>query len=104
MSVFDPGRYQCPDEWRSRPMPTLYELALFLRGSETSFTGQLLRLMMKADPGHRARLARGFPVEAEALEAWMALEPVTFGSLLDTLTEMHNETPLSERLARRFPQ
>jgi len=35
------------------------------------WTAELLRLLAKADPGHRARLAEAFPLEAAALEAWM---------------------------------
>jgi hypothetical protein len=75
-----------PAGWRDRPMPTLHELTLFLGGSGDSFTGDLLRLMCKGDPGNRARLARAFPLEDQALRAWMATEPApTFGQLEEQL-------------------
>ena len=38
----------------------------------TSFTGDLLRLIAKADPGNRARLRAGFPKHVAAWEMWQA--------------------------------
>lgn len=46
------------------------DLALALGGSADSFTGQLLLLIAKADPGNRARLRRGFPRQVAAWETW----------------------------------
>lgn len=61
-------------------------LALFLGGSGDSFTGDLLRLMRKADPGNRARLARGFAREDTALALW----------------ELNPEPPTAEQLAAQL--
>lgn len=51
------------------------DLCLALRGDATSFTGDLLRLIAKADPGNRARLRAGFPVHVAAWEAWAGADP-----------------------------
>lgn len=62
------------------------ELALALGGSGDSFTGQLLLLVAKADPGNRARLRRGFPRQVAAWEMWMEAAPhLTAGGLADAL-------------------
>lgn len=45
-------------------------LAIYLGGSGSSFTGQLLRLIAKADTGNRHRLAQSFPTEVHAWEVW----------------------------------
>lgn len=47
-------------------------LCLLLGGSPTSFTGQLLALIAKADPGNRYRLRQGFPREVLAWELWQS--------------------------------
>jgi len=53
-----------------------------LGGDVTSFTGLLLELIAKADPGNRARLRAGFPRQVAAWEAWqMADPPLTAGQL-----------------------
>jgi hypothetical protein len=62
--------FDVPDNWLDRPMSTVDQVALFLGGSGDSFTGQLLMLFLKADPGNWSRLARAFPAEAVALRAW----------------------------------
>lgn len=49
---------------------TWHELCLALGGDVTSFTGDLLRLIAKADPGNRARLRAGFPKHVAAWEIW----------------------------------
>jgi hypothetical protein len=49
---------------------TWHELCLALGGDLTSFTGDLLRLIAKADPGNRARLRAGFPKHVAAWEMW----------------------------------
>lgn len=84
-------RFLCPEPLRDHKMPDLHNLAVMLRGSGDSFTGDLLRLMRKADPGPRQALARAFPVESRALDAWETLGTdddgsPTFGQVLDALT------------------
>jgi len=49
---------------------TWHELCLALGGDMTSFTGVLLCLIAKADPGNRARLRQGFPKHVAAWEMW----------------------------------
>ena len=61
-----------PDD---HPVDTHQDLCLALRGDTTSFTGDLLRLIAKADPGNRARLRAGFPVHVAAWEVWHAADP-----------------------------
>lgn len=42
-----------------------------LQGHGDWFTAQLMRLVLKADSGNRARLAKGFPEEVQLVErAW----------------------------------
>jgi hypothetical protein len=48
-----------------------HELCLALGGSPDSFTGLLLSLIEKADPGNLARLRAGFPRQVAAWEIWM---------------------------------
>lgn len=71
-----------PDD---HPVVTHAHLALFLGGSEDSFTGQLLHLIAKADPGNRARLRRGFPQEVAAWEMWMGNPPMTSAAMTAAL-------------------
>jgi hypothetical protein len=59
-----------PDE----QIVTRGQLALFLGGSEDSFTGLLLLLIGKADPVNRARLREAFPREVKAWNTWQATE------------------------------
>lgn len=67
-------------------LATHAHLALALGGSEDSFTGDLLRLIAKADPGNRARLRRGFPKQVAAWELWMEAAPeITAGGLASVL-------------------
>lgn len=72
------------DEWirsglpgSTEPMHGLGDLALFLGGDETSFTGRLLELIVKAQatPEHMAGLRRGFPEHVRVWETWMAMSP-----------------------------
>jgi hypothetical protein len=58
-----------PDD---HPVSTWDDLVLFLGGSPDSFTGLLLHLIAKADPGNRARLRAGFPKHVAAWEMWQA--------------------------------
>lgn len=65
----------------------LHDLAVFLGGDESSFTGHLLRLIAKADPGNRARLAGSFPREVAAWRIWQAADPQLEVRVLDVLIE-----------------
>lgn len=58
-----------PDDHK---VQTWHELCLALGGDVTSFTGHLLALIEKADPGNRARLRAGFPRHVAAWEIWAA--------------------------------
>ena len=86
-----------PQAWKDRGMPTLDELALFLGGSGTSFTGDLLRLMRKADPENRRQLERAFPREHRALTFWDLeySEPLTMGQLDEMMAISDRPRPLS---------
>jgi hypothetical protein len=73
------------------PITTYAELALALGGSEDSFTGQLLALIAKADPGNRSRLRKGFPRHVAAWELWMfggIVQSLTAGELAATLEKL----------------
>jgi hypothetical protein len=63
------------DTHEDRQMFGTGDLALFLGGSEDSFTGLLLVLMQKADPGNLARIRAGFPREVQAWETWNLMSP-----------------------------
>lgn len=65
----------------SRPADSWYELCLFLDASPTSFGGQLLSLIEKADPGNRERLRDAFPRHVAAWETWREIAPCTWGEL-----------------------
>lgn len=67
------------------PIPTTGHLAVFLGGSHDSFTGMLLGLFQKADPGNHRKLADAFPREDEALHAWGTLQDPTFARLAHAL-------------------
>jgi hypothetical protein len=68
------------------PVTDTGHLAVVLGGSEDSFTGMLLELMHKADPGNRMKLAQAFPLAHIALEIWMALpEPPTFAQMQEIM-------------------
>jgi hypothetical protein len=53
------------------------DLARWLGGDETSWTGDFLRLVAKSDPQHREALRRAAPRAVAAWEAWYAQHPVT---------------------------
>jgi hypothetical protein len=64
------------------------DLARFLGGSEDSFTGLLLVLFQKADPGNLYRLRMAFPEVHEAWETWNAMSPApTARQLREALTD-----------------
>jgi hypothetical protein len=47
----------------------LFDLKLAFHGAD-HFTARLLSLMLKADYSNLAKLAKGFPDEAELIEDW----------------------------------
>lgn len=61
------------------------DLCLFLNGARTSFTGKLLELIQKADPGNRAKLAAVYPREVAAWREWMLHDTSLTAAQLDTL-------------------
>lgn len=63
------------DPWQDRQMCGTGDLARLLGGSDDSFTGLLLVLMAKADPGNLARIRKGFPREVQVWEMWNAISP-----------------------------
>lgn len=67
------------------PLAELRDLCLFLGGSEDSFTGRLLELVIKADPSNRARLRLGFPRQVRALELWMTHAPHLTAGFLEAM-------------------
>lgn len=76
--------------WDDRPILTTNALALFLGGSEDSFTGLLLILFQKADPGNLYRLRLAFPEVHAAWETWNAMSPApTFRELREALAAEH---------------
>lgn len=83
------GRSVLPDD---HPVRTWDHLVMALGGAPTSFTGQLLTLLAKADPGNRERLRQGFPVEVAAWEIWhLAREPLTVAQLYAIVTAYAEE-------------
>lgn len=82
------------DDWSGYPlipMPgtelidDITTLALFLGGDGTSFTGDLLRLIAKADPGNLQQLSLAFPRHVRAFLMWRACAPVPVRSLVALL-------------------
>ena len=83
------------DAWRARPITHTGELAVVLGGSADSFTGELLRLIAKADPWNRRKLLPAFPREVVAYAYWMAQRgptEMTYGELTDHLTALDTAT------------
>lgn len=73
---------------------TTDELALALGGEGSSFTGQLLLLIAKADQSNRPRLALAFPRTFIAWQIWQSTMPApTVGELLDRLAVTLGEEP-----------
>ncbi|MFI7608881.1 hypothetical protein ACIBTV_27725 [Micromonospora sp. NPDC049366] len=80
---YDWGRYDrtcAPD----RQLDGLGDLALFLGGSENSFTGDLLKLLAKAQstPERLRPLAFAFPREATAWLVWQRTQPIPLAAEL----------------------
>jgi hypothetical protein len=91
--------------WDNRQMFGTGDLAVFLGGSETSFTGLLLVLMQKADPGNLSRLRLAFPREVKAWETWNSTSPVpTFAELREALADAETgDALMREWRARELP-
>jgi len=92
------AEYRIPEGLDDRRMHGTGDLAVFLGGSEDSFTGLLVVLMQKADPGNLARLTLAFPREVAAWMVWNAMSPVPTFSRLRSALESHaglytDETP-----------
>jgi hypothetical protein len=68
---------------------THHDLCLHLGGDPTSFTGDLLRLIAKADPGNRAALRLAFPVHVATWETWMTGQGQLTSAELAVIAEMH---------------
>jgi hypothetical protein len=83
-------------------LTTYAELALALGGSEDSFTGQLLLLIAKADPGNRARLRAGFPRDVAAWELWMASGGHMTAGELDTALSSAAAEAVWRRMAEEW--
>lgn len=78
------------DAWNDRQMWGTGDLAVFLGGSEDSFTGLLLVLIAKAQatPENYSLLKFAFPREVRAWETWQSMSPVpTFAQLREALQE-----------------
>ena len=82
------------DAWQDREMWGTADLAVFLGGSESSFTGLLLVLITKAQatPENYSRLKSAFPREVRAWETWNSMSPCpTFRELREALQEQDAE-------------
>lgn len=64
---------------------SLQSLALFLGGDETSWTGQLLRLIAKSDHEHQAALREAFPLTVQAFLTWRMGDGITVADLTEVL-------------------
>lgn len=69
------------------PVASWDDLCLFLGGSADSFTGQLLGLVAKADPGNLHRLRAVFPVGVRAWECWQDSAPAKDAEHLNVMIE-----------------
>lgn len=75
-----------PDD---RLVVTHEDLCLALGGDTTSFTGDLLRLIAKADPSNRHLLRAGFPRHVAIWEIWtLAESPLTVTQLVEQAEDM----------------
>jgi hypothetical protein len=74
------------DSLDDRQMWGTGDLAVFLGGSEDSFTGLLMVLIAKADPENRVRLKLAFPRQVAAWELWQACSSVpTFAQMREIM-------------------
>lgn len=77
------------EPWDDRPIYATGDLAVFLGGSPDSFTGKLLELVAKADPGNRGRLMIAFPREVIAWQTWQSVSPApTFGQMRELMASV----------------
>lgn len=81
-------------EWKDYPrlpmdgdhvLQDFSDLSLFLGGDDTSFTGQLLRLIAKADPINLNQLSLGYPRHVQAYLMWRACAPIPVRTMLALL-------------------
>ncbi|HEV2452007.1 MAG TPA: hypothetical protein VGS62_08775 [Streptosporangiaceae bacterium] len=92
------------DAWDGRQILRTGDLALFLGGSGDSFTGLLLTLIAKADPGNKARLRMAFPREVAAFDGWQSMSPApTFRQLREALAAADDRQEEHERYAYGKP-
>jgi hypothetical protein len=94
------------DHWNDRQMWGTGDLAVFLGGSEDSFTGLLLVLITKAQatPANYSRLKFAFPREVRAWETWNSMSPVpTFAQLREALQEQDAEMQAEGLAAADLP-
>ena len=90
------------DAWGDRPIPTTAQLALFLGGSEDSFTGMLLVLIAKAQatPENFSRLELAFPEAVAAWRMWQSMSPApTFRQLREALERADGAEPRATAVA-----
>jgi hypothetical protein len=76
------------------------DLALFLGGSPDSFTGVLLNLIVKADPGNRARLADAFPAVVHAWRIWGGTDPAPTADELRAILVRHQPDQVCDCIVR----
>jgi hypothetical protein len=83
------------DAMAARSAASWYELCLFLGGSPDSFTGLLLTLIAKADPGNRARRRDAYPRHVAAWETWQRIAPCTWGDLEAAIPEQATQVTVT---------
>lgn len=68
---------RCGEPGSTEPMHGLGDLVVAMGGAETSFIGEVLKLVSKAqnNPENVAALRRGWPHLVRAWELWMAMRP-----------------------------
>jgi hypothetical protein len=90
------------DAWNDRKMWGTGDLALFLDGSESSFTGMLLVLIAKAQstPENFSRLELAFPRAVKAWKTWQSMSPTpTFRELREALDAAGEDEPRATAVA-----
>jgi hypothetical protein len=90
------------DAWQDRVIWGTGDLALFLGGSESSFTGMLLVLIAKAQatPENSSRLELAFPHVVRAWQTWQSMSPTpTFRQLREALDRGEEAEPRATALA-----
>jgi hypothetical protein len=105
-------RFPCGTSGSTEPMHGIGDLARCLGGDETSFTGDLLRLIAKAQAtrDNYDALRRGFPRIVRAWELWMVTWPTPTGDQILALLaefdarEAHTADLIAAGLAIRCPE